>query len=146
MAYLLVLRGPLNLPSPTRRTWRRGIDTAGGFLHAAGVEVAALRALVVRLHGQHLDPLAASGADGALGVGIDGAGGQSRLGFDIAEVRIAGVGHDPSIPEPPVVDRAGNQRSRRARPARSKAIVANAAKSSSVPGPGRPPAAEQPLA
>src|SRR5580692_8272998 len=107
MAYLLVWRGPLNLPSPTRPTRGRRIDTGGGFLHAAGVEVTALRALVVRLHRQHLDPLAAPGADRALGVGVDGAGGQSRLGFDIADVTIAGVGHAASIPRPPAAHRAG---------------------------------------
>src|SRR3954447_18284005 len=147
MVYLLVFPRAFEaaLPQTTNvgpgdRQW------AESFLHAAGVEVPALRTLVVRLDRQHLDALAPSGTDRALGVGVDGAGGRCRLGFHIAlSVTIAGVGHAASIPDPTSADGAPNQRLRRAPAARAKATAAKPAKSRSVPGPGRPPASEQPL-
>ncbi len=56
------------------------VDGSRGNLesHAAGVEVAAVGALVVRLHRQHPHAPAAGRADGAIDVGIDRAGGRRR--------------------------------------------------------------------
>src|SRR5260370_36551410 len=80
MVHLLVRQGPLK-PALTETTNERQPDRHAGArfwdrLQAAGVEVAAVRALVVRLNWLHLDPDPAGGADGALRIGIDGAGGK----------------------------------------------------------------------
>src|SRR4051794_9619226 len=100
MAYLLVWRGPLKLPPPRRRMWGPPIDSGRKFLHTAGIKVPALRALVVRLDRQHLHPDPAASAHRALRVGVDGAGGGCRLGFDVTlYVMIGGVGHGASIPD-----------------------------------------------
>src|SRR5580698_4062491 len=115
MVSLLVREGPLNLPSPRRRTGGSRIDTAAKFfgvacwiwLHAAGVEVAAVGALVVRLHRLHLDPDAAGGADGALAVGVDGAGGGRVLDLPAGgggRAWTLRLGHGRSIPEPSVAE------------------------------------------
>lgn len=61
----------------------------------------ALRALVVRLDRVHLDPAAAGGADRALRIGIDGAGGRRRLGLvRVKLIGAIGLPHRASIPEP----------------------------------------------
>src|SRR5947207_11130927 len=56
-------------PTDDMRSPRHGGN--GRSLHAAGIEVAALRALVVRLHRQHPHPLPGAGADRTVHVGID---------------------------------------------------------------------------
>lgn len=76
-------------------------STAVKFSHAAGVEVAALRTLVVCLDRQHPDPAAAGGTDRALGVGVDGTGGWRRLGRGGGKLIVAiDFGHAVSIPKP----------------------------------------------
>jgi hypothetical protein len=95
------------LVSPATLATKAFTMSSSPSLHAAGVEVAAVRALVVRLHRLHLDPDAAGGADGAFRVGVDGAGGRQ-----VVDLRNGGGGrawtlrlrHSRSIPEARSVD------------------------------------------